>query len=665
MTALVAIFGPAIRALPNDTHLALDDAGDAANRMLARMAARGAHARQHWRGDGALLAAARHPWERGPAFGGAASIAVADDLVVAADASVYYGGDLRRTLSGVPGACLDLAASAASAAGAAALILAAYRAWGPECVARLEGDLAFVVWDRRRGAVTLARDHAGSRPLHWARVGPTFVVASTVRGVLGYPGCPAELDVGRVAEQALDLFGGGERTAFAAVRAVPAAHVVGWEARAGELRTCRGWHPPPFAEQSRVSFDDAAQALRHALARAVDERSAAGEPTSVWLSGGYDSTAVFAAAHDHGGRVEGGAQLPGSGAVRAVSISYPPGDSGREDETIAAVAAHVGAPVHWIDVRRIPMLDDLAARAARWDEPLAHPFERWNEALAAGSCAAGSRVAFNGHGGDQLFAMSKAYLADLLAAGAFATLGREWRARRLGRVNAAGAAWQWIVRPRLPRGLAAAAARAGRPLAHYLERPLPPWAGPRLARGHEQAAGWVGGRREPGQTAAAFEAAWYLTNPYIASMAEAVASRALATGVSLRFPLYDARVIALAAGRPRAERSAMGETKRLLRRAVEGSLPAEVLAPRPHRTGTTTTYWRSAVQTRGAALFDAAFAHPLLAEWGVVDPVRLRAEAARLVAGKDETHAAALLATLRAELWLRGRAGATAGSGEG
>ena len=142
-------------------------------------------------------------------------------------------------------------------------------------------------------------------------------------------------------------------------------------------------------------------------------------------------------------------------------------------------------------------------------------------------------------------------------------------------------------------------------------------------------------------------------------MADAVASRALATGVSLRFPLYDARVIALAAGRPRAERAAMGESKRLLRRAMQGALPTEVLAPRPYRTGTTTTYWRSAVRTCGAALFDAAFADPLLAELGVVDPVRLRAAAARLVAGEDERHAAALLATLRVELWLRARSRAT------
>ena len=623
--------------------------------MLARMAARGAHAREHWRGDGALLAAARHPWERGPAFGGAESIAVADDLVVAADASVYYGADLRRALAGVPGADL---ASAAAAESAAALVLAAYRAWGPGCAARLEGDLAFVVWDRRRRCVTLARDYAGSRPLHWARVGDAFVVASTVRGVLAYPGCCAALDVARIAEEALDLFGReGERTAFAAVRAVPAAHTVEWDAH-GPPRTRRAWHPPPFDEHSRVPFADAAQQLRRTLARAVGERAAGGgEPTSVWLSGGYDSTAIFAAAHD-----AAAVGVHRSGSVRAVSISYPPGDSGREDETIAAVAAHIAAPVHWIDVRHFPMLEGLAGRAAQWDEPLAHPFERWNEALAGGSCAVGARVALNGHGGDQLFSTSKAYLADLLAAGQLAVLAREWRARRLGRGKAVTAAWRWVVRPRLPEWLAAAAAaaRAGRPLGHYLERPLPPWAGPECGATHQVGAavgaGWT---RAPGQTAAAFEAQWYLTNPYIASMAEAVASRALATGVSLRFPLYDARVIALAAGRPRAERAAMGESKRLLRGAVEGALPAEVLAPRPYRTGTTTTYWRSAVRTCGAALFDAAFARPLLAELGIVDPVRLRAEAARLVAGEDERYAAALLATLRAELWLRARSSAT------
>src|SRR5690606_8178135 len=61
-------------------------------------------------------------------------------------------------------------------------------------------------------------------------------------------------------------------------------------------------------------------------------------------------------------------------------------------------------------------------------------------------------------------------------------------------------------------------------------------------------------------------------------------------GVEVRSPLSDRRVIEFALSRPWWERSSGRETKRLLRRAMRGLLPDEVLAPRRHRTGVTGGY---------------------------------------------------------------------------
>ena len=48
------------------------------------------------------------------------------------------------------------------------VVLAAYAAWGRDCLARFNGMWAFAILDRRRGEVFLARDRLGVKPLYYA-----------------------------------------------------------------------------------------------------------------------------------------------------------------------------------------------------------------------------------------------------------------------------------------------------------------------------------------------------------------------------------------------------------------------------------------------------------------------------------------------------------------
>jgi asparagine synthase (glutamine-hydrolysing) len=566
-------------------------------------------------------------------------------LTVVADASLYYRRDLV--------AALRDAGETPGGPGAGHYILAAYRAWGERCAERLEGDFAFVLWDGAARRAVAARDFGGKRPLFYAEAGRGLLVASTIGGVAAGCPTPPALDLATVAADAAGLFAADAATCYEGVCRLGAGYTLVYAA--GATRVTRHWTPPSAPVAQPAPFDDAAAELRTLLEAAARERLGA-TATSVWLSGGWDSTAVFAS----GERVLADR---GTGEhLRAVSVSYPPGDPGREDELIAAAAAPWGSPVRWIDVDTVPLLDGPEAAAARRDEPFAHGFESTTRALARASRAVGTRVAFDGNGGDQLFQLSPLYLADLLRAGRWATLAREWRGRRLrgGRTF-----FRYAVQPLLPPGALALAARlrGGRRLAGHFERELPPWISAAFARRHDL----VGRDRaaippREGLGAADAEARWLLSYVFFPRVLAAVAEHALEEGVELRSPLFDNRVVAFAAARPREDRARGAETKRLLRAAMRGALPDALLAPRARRTGMPGAYLARSLRATHASEIERLLAAPLaLAEAGVLDGAAFRGAWARYQRGDNSVPALHLLLTLHAELWMRAHGAAGTG----
>ncbi len=571
-------------------------------------------------------------------------IHAADGLLVVADAALVRREALRASLDAAGMRPLPDDDDAA-------LIAAAWRAFGRGLGDHLDGDYAAIIVDERRGVCLAIRDSVGRRPLHWARSADgALLVGSTAGVIVAHPGCPRALDRAALAAMAAGLFEDLDETAYAAVRVVPAGHLLIAE-DGGAPRLHRFWSPPPFETSSGIPFEAAAEELRLRLVAAVAERvTPQGDGlTAVWLSGGWDSTAVYGAA-------------AGRHTVRAVSMSYPVGDGGREDEMIAAVAGHWGDTPEWVRIGDVPLLPpggfDLEAGR---DEPFAHAYDGWNAAMARASRALGARVVLDGAGGDQLFSATPVFLADLVRRGRWGAAAREARSHGVTagtRRAAAWSWWRWGVRPLMPpvvrdvMGLL----RSGRAPLGHLERPIPPWIRPGaegVAGLHRRARGFV---RRSGESASAAETRWYLTTPYAGRILAAQSGVALAEGVVIRSPLLDRWVVELAASRPREERAGAGETKRLLRAAVRGLVPASVLATRSSRTGLSSDYFRRELDRHLPRLMAAAAGCTGLAELGVVEPAALRRAADEWMAGRlGDDLGLALLLTLRTELWVRGR----------
>ena len=583
-----------------------------------------------WQGEGIALGASYFDWELRDGFGGG-GIARTDRVVVAADAALYYRHDLVKALEAARVPIRGLTPSN--------LILSAYEAWGERCVDHLEGDYGFVVFDAQRSRIFAARDPMGRRPLFFATLGETAVVASTAAAILAHPRASSAPNLGALVSRIAFGLTDDASSPYADVTTVPAGHAIVIE-RGTAPRVSRYWSIPS-QERHASRFEDAVVELRELVASAVIERMDPGAPTTIWLSGGYDSTSIFGIA-ERALRERGDHRR-----LAPISMSYPLGDRAREDETIEEVTSFWQTTPRWVQIQDVPLLANLSERASGQDEPFPHAFENWTHAMLAATRASSSHVTLTGDGGDQLFAVSSVYMLDLLARGKWTELRREW--------NAFG-----------PQGYRAFLRDVVKPVAETVANRVrgdrtpefrpPAWVRPEVVESSgyldrewkaEQSLASQAGSRERKETLLP------LLSPVTARVAASTSNFALDYGVEVRAPLLDRRVIDFAARRPREERASAGSVKHLLRAAAVGALPPAVLAPRTTRTGTLGHYFAREFSADRYGNVTEAFQNPVLAELGIVDKQRLSDAWIQYRASGDATLGAALFLTLQVELWLK------------
>jgi asparagine synthase (glutamine-hydrolysing) len=610
-----------------------------ARSMLASMARRGLDNQSTWCDGTALLSASRYQWETNILPGGDANVARHGHLAGVADATLYYRDDLRRRLG--------ISRNEPNADSPSHLILFAYEKWGERCVDFLEGDFACVVWDAKARRVFLTRDFTGQRPLFYSQRGTTLVVASTLGGVVAHPSVRSDLNLAAIAIDASALiYSAGNETCYSDVSVVPAGSTV-IVAAAGSRVT--QWWEPVVRTSGATPLAEAAEELRTVLGEAVLQRTGENGVASVWLSGGRDSTAVFAA----GQHAISSKRLAAS--LRPVSLRLDAADPLNEDRFIEAVAGRWQSRVTWMDVAELGPLVQADGSGDR-DEPYAHLYENLIRQLSERSLTSGARVALNGNGGDVLFEVSHVIVADYLASLRIRSVLHEWSAVRT-RGRRLSSFVQWAVTPLLPTTAQNAVARIrGRPLHRYFERPVPSWLMPSFVKEHDIVArARAGSPRTTSGSRSQHEMRWFLTEPHFTRSAAICAEYALETGVELRTPMLDARVVRLAASRPASERRSQGQTKILLRRAMAGLLPEFVLAPRAFKTGTLRTYSAHAMASL-RTLMRQEFHDPMLAALGIASASELNRVSERFLAGTvPRPVAEQLVRALQCELWLKAR----------
>lgn len=179
-------------------------------------------------------------------------------------------------------------------------LLAAWEEWGEAGLPRLGGMFAFFLWDEKGQEGFAARDLLGIKPFVFARRAGGMAFASEAKALLPFlPGRPRLRTEAILEYLVAPIFSGVATPVFAGLEYLPPGHLLRVSRDGIEIRR---WGRFDLG-QAREDDPALAAALRERLARAADLASRADAKVGIFLSGGLDSTGLAALARRAGQRM--------------------------------------------------------------------------------------------------------------------------------------------------------------------------------------------------------------------------------------------------------------------------------------------------------------------------------------------------------------------------
>ncbi len=247
-------------------------------------------------------------------------------------------------------------------------LLLAYIQWGPSCVERLNGIFAFGIWEEAEQRLFLARDRLGVKPLFYAHRGRGLLFASELKALLAHPEVEPEIDEEGLAE--IFCLGPSRTPGHGVFRGVQEVKP-GWSLIHDGSGTK---HHRYWRLQSRPHEDDlqtTTAKVRELVVDAVTRQLVSDVPLATLLSGGLDSSAITAIAARR-------FREEGRGPLHTWSIDYRDNEKhfqasqfqpDADGPWIERVSGHVGTVHHRVVIDTPELVESLVVAAKARDLP--------------------------------------------------------------------------------------------------------------------------------------------------------------------------------------------------------------------------------------------------------------------------------------------------------
>ncbi len=172
-------------------------------------------------------------------------------------------------------------------------ILHLYEEFGADCVHKLRGMFAFAIWNKKKRELFIARDRFGVKPLYYVHdANGSLFFASEIKSLLEAKAVRPELNYGALPDQLANHGTSYDETLFAGVKRLLPGHFLKW--KDGGIRIEKYWDvefEPKHEERRDAAFTEEWLEL---FRKSVDLRLMSDVPLGIFLSGGIDSSAIAA-----------------------------------------------------------------------------------------------------------------------------------------------------------------------------------------------------------------------------------------------------------------------------------------------------------------------------------------------------------------------------------
>ena len=274
------------------------------------------------------------------------------------------------------------------------VFLKAFRTWGTDAFGRMNGFWAAAIYDRQKDRLVLCRDRLGKKPLCYAVRDNTLYFASEIKALLAIPSIKDGCSLNEIVAHTWLSFNRkntGPSTFFKGIENFPQASWL-------EIRETFTpsfvpyWRlPEKRLPETAIGVDEAVTKLRALVTSSVALRLRADVPVGLELSGGLDSSVLYAAVKD------AGSEAP----CFTVRFDEP----GWNEEPFArAVAEKFGANLQVLEPQGAPFWKTIGAFTKLQEEPYHSPNLFSSVQTYVRMRETGIKVSLNGAGGDECFA---------------------------------------------------------------------------------------------------------------------------------------------------------------------------------------------------------------------------------------------------------------------
>ena len=282
------------------------------------------------------------------------------------------------------------------------VLLHLYEEEGLDLLAKLNGQFAFVIYDRKKKILFLARDHLGINPLYYTIVNGVLIFASEIKAILQHPLVTSEVDLTGL-DQLLSFPGlVSPRTMFKGIQSLPSGHCL--TVIDGHVQVREYWDLD-YPRSTELAYDQPeefyVEKLKDLFACAVSYRLQADVPVGLYLSGGLDSSLM--------------ASMINSVSPRSSRHSFSIAFADKEiceSSYQRLIANRIGSQHHETVFTWSEISEKLQAMIYHCECPVKETFNTCSLALSAAAKSAGISVVLGGEGADELFAGYMGYRFD-------------------------------------------------------------------------------------------------------------------------------------------------------------------------------------------------------------------------------------------------------------